>query len=465
MKQAQVWKRLLWKEFREGWLVALVLFAVPGALACFTGSRYALGVGPLAFLATVGLAVLVVAWAAAKAGGENTAREFAPTHLPIRGIREWFPAFLAPCVIAALAGVWLGVWYAKVLGWPTIWESVALWTSAMAGLFAAGYFLSRTFSIWLSIAVGVVLGMALSSIIQYNLLQLNDPQGREWQAAHDAAFRLLARTLALSATAPVLGSLSLALLPRRLPRRTTKTVALGLALAIIAAVNLGSFTGASSGSRRTTDWQIIWQPYTSVDGSVRVVLDGPAGPSGKPGAASRQSSVRLLWSRVLLRCDDLRSGVSLSREFSSNITVIGVGGDFVILAQQFPGEDSIRILRWDTRANTVRQAALALAPAGKNALFSGRCFFPSSVSPDGRYALVGLRSLTGSGGDLWLVNLRSGESVVAYPGRDGYEFNTQEVDWRGDRAVLSGDGEGMYVDMKLGRGIPIKIGPIKGEQQ
>ena len=143
--------------------------------------------------------------------------------------------------------------------------------------------------------------------------------------------------------------------------------------------------------------------------------------------------------------------------------MIGVGGDFVILAQQLLGEDSIRILRWDMRANTVRQAALA--PAGKNALFRGPSFFPSSVSPDGRYALVGLRSLTGSGGDLWLVNLRSGESVVAYPGRDGYVFNTQEVDWRGDRAVLSGQGEGMYIDLKLGSGVPIKIGPIGGEQQ
>lgn len=460
MGRCNGWKRLLWKEFREGWLVAVVLFVVPVVLACFTGSPYG---EVLVVLATMGMVVVVVAWAAVKAGGENTAREFAPTHLPLRGVREWIPAFLAPCVITTLAGVWLGVWYAKASGRPAIWESAALWASALAGLFALGYLLSRTFSLWLSIAVGVVLGIVLSGVIPATLDQINNPSMRQWQAEQYAHFRPFARALALSAAAPALGSLALALLPRRLPRRTTKAVALGLAVAIIAAANLGSVIGAISRSRHTTEWQTIWEPYTSVDGSVRVVLAGPAGPSGKPGAGSRESRIRLLWSRVLLRCNDFRSGVSLSREFRSNVTVIGVGGGGVILAQQLPGEGSIRILRWDVRANTVRQAALA--PAGKNALLRGRYFFPSSVSPDGRYAFVGVRSLTGSGGDLWLVNLRSGRSVVAYPGRDGYQFNTQEVDWRGDRAVLSGQGEGMYVDLKHGRGVPIKIGAIGGEQQ
>ena len=60
-----------------------------------------------------------------------------------------------------------------------------------------------------------------------------------------------------------------------------------------------------------------------------------------------------------------------------------------------------------------------------------------SIRPDGDYAVLTLHSPVSDGADLWIVNLRTGDSWVAFP--NSY-WSLDRVTWLGDKLVFP-DGE------------------------
>jgi len=421
MGAGTVWKRLFWKEFREGYtkiLMAILAPAIlfPAANRCYEHSDSR---SVLLLLCAIGVHLTIVIWAANKGDRGRHGSDFAAAHLPIKPVAEWIVSFAVPASAIFAVGAWYGVWAHGVLSGAAPFALAGALDLTIS--FALCYFVSAALWKWAAIFIGVA-HTAGGSLIDVWTQQL----------VTDADALAMMIRVAIGAAA---GSLLFAALPSRksVAFKQAASLALMFVIVFVPLVKGLDFSWLPRSEDRGRSYSESWH---SEDGTIHVEpvrFDKPMGT-------------------LTLELDNDRSNRSVERSFKTACWVVKVlDGSQVYIAQQRPGSRRIRILKWDTRADTVDQ--LAYFRTVEKAFTEGGNYF-ASVEPKGRYILMSLKSLIGNGSDLWVVNLRNGRNRIVMPCLSTFE--PRRVIWPKGRAIAVGD-KVISVDLRTMRAGYLRI--------
>lgn len=408
MGLTSVSRRLLWKEFRESILVAVLCFLLPVA-------GFKIGTSTSEWVAAMLTPLGVFVWAAAKANTRRQRREFEATHLPLPAAEEWLASFLFPAIMAALIGANYGYWGSSLGDWKNASLLVPAATLYTFSGFAVCYVLSTAFA--LVPAVLVAVAWLIPAVMLQDMFKDQSVLMEVEISVVGPLFAFLWRGVIGGA----LGSLVFSAPFLKRSQRARQALALLLALG----VPLGPFWRQMGPSENPYDHYTWTKPICSPDGSLTV----------RPHTSAHRPTVDLEYS-------DFRRWISRTRSFPNITQAIGfVGRGVVYLAQQTPGDKDVAILAWDVGDDSVRE--VARLPAGRDAMAQPYGLF-EAVSPDGRYVLIRARSKVGDGQDLWLVDGLNGTSAVILPNTS---FGYGEVRWLGEQAIVAGEGKAVEVQL------------------
>ena len=416
-----IWKRLLWKESREGrWVVALAILAPP---ICFPlGGRYQFDSWERALFvlpAAAGVHLAIALWAAGRGGSKKAGSEFAWTHLPVNPVAEWMASLVVPVITTGLLGLWFGYWASSGAIYSEKEWMAPAGALDLATTYLVCYLISAVVSSWAAVLFGAFRVVAGTLISPWNMMPILTSD----------AVGFVART-AVGAAA---GSFLFVLLSQKRSLAFRQGTSLVLMLVII-------FAPAAA------------------DLNIRSLLPKEASLASSGGYVRSQGGASYVVGRraketvnvVRFRSEDIRSQRELRHDFKEVTRALGLTDDGrAYLAQQVSRGDKIHILEWDTR--TDRVTTRAEMPVGGDALANLRIH---EVSPDGKYLLISLGSLIGNAEDLWLVNLETGTSTVVIA-CGSFLITTErtaiwpsQVAWLKDRAIMSGPERAEVLDFR-----------------
>jgi hypothetical protein len=417
--------RLLWLEFRGGWLSVAIAAITPWA-AFAAAPILPDGLAHVAaFIGLICSPVAILLWAAAKGARRKDENRLPLAHLPLNRLAESLVVIVLPVIVSALAGAW---WQSHVSGSglfpiPNAHHASVVYFGAlyMAFAFATCYLLSAAIGGWAGAAAAVVLVILA---VQWNVdaFDMRALPELTWDSfiVRDAIGVALA--------------LALFLFLSRIGRLRIGQVT---SVALLTAVVLGP------------PLQFLFLCRSQhLNGYARVVCTQPVYSSDRsmvmmPVPAACGTTIHFI---------DRAAGWSLTKTFDEDVRPIAcdsAGHGYV--AQQLRGSD-VCLIACD--ANRCKQ--VALMPAGDSALRPSDNGDPpvGSVSPDGRYLAFSLMTLNGKGTDVWVTNLRTGDSWVAIANEWRVPRHTS---WSRDRLVISG-AEGIWsVDLRAMRTAPLRI--------
>lgn len=443
MNALAVWKRLLWKEFREGWLPMLAAVVVPLMLfpAASMFPRLS-SVRNYLILVVEIIPLLAVALYATKKADLMDRRASMATALPVESRLNWLVSFLIPTAVMAAVGAMYGAMslvpaLRELHGWMfrgtasdaqtamffTVFVARAMcaWGLLFAGCFASCYLLSSATSSWAGMAVGVawvIYGVGVvsmtSSVGGQNVAQwLWDTQRTMGELiTHNAALL----------SAAVLGCALFAALANRALMRKRQILSFGAALAMLLGVESPAIIAEVRHSREAgTGWSYSG-PYTSSTDGAFVV--NAARNSQTPGEAG-------------IVCNDLRTERTITKVFKTPIVIVCAKGPDVYLARPAGHGRGCEILIWNTRTNVVEPAAAISLDATNR--FGFAC-----ASPDGRYLLIDFASKLGMGRDLWIVDIDKHRGRMIWP--NSY-YRMDDVAWSSDRLYVPAEDQYVRIDL------------------
>jgi len=445
MSRLQIVKRLLWKEFREGLPVLLfaavappVLFGAPPLVPRLFAYRE-----PIGFVAAMALLAALALWVA-KPDKKRRPEDFGPERLPAGPVTYWSASFLGPAVWVAAAGAWLGLWSSALFGSNHASFLALAWTVFIVALFAGLKFMASALPVWVTAPCAMAWALwACGSLLP---IFRDDPAATIRWAKLTTWFNIWAGAAA-----------SVALLLFAVFRGPwAARVKRAAAIAFVVAVLPGPYAGVVGAAVKDMARPFFDYDYGAIsadDGSFFLKSDTRKTPEGL----------------VSLEFNDRRIGRTTTRLLKQRVRALGVReGRYVYLAQAAPGDLNVKVLEWDTRRDRTRVAALiptrAASLQGRTVLefmslllmdLGGQAIDPLSgmfvnagsdrVSPSGDLLAVTLRSTAGTGNDLWMVDLRSGRSVIVLANS---LFARDQARWTGRRLILSGQGRLAIVDLK-----------------
>lgn len=418
--RSQMLKRLIWKETRESLLVAGVGFVAPALILLALKTKFKLP--DWSFIVLVLAAVMgTFLWAAEKANAKQNRNDFEDAYLVLPRSIDWLASYLFPALLSFAIGAWLGYVLSCMPHWSEAhWSHTQLWTVLTSGLYMlAGFLVSYAASSAFGLLAGVIISIVWLMFPGTPLIATHINKAIDESAIFVG---LIARTVVGAAA----GSLFVAAVSRT--RLRPKLRAIPLIVAVLSCFGplipdpAKIFPGAESSY---LNYAAVGK--SSSDGSLVVA------PTGK--SAGMSASLKLA---------SLRTGAAWVRSFRQAVQPIALTGQVAYLAQQSLGERCVRILAWD--AATGEAHCVARMRVGKDAILDCRSGF---ASPDGRLLTLCLGAAIGDGCDLWAVNTTSGRYRLLAPNTS---MDCPPVQWTSDRAILSMDGEVVYVDMTdLGR--------------
>lgn len=409
--------RLLWKEFREDWLAAAIAFIAPWAL--FNAAKIVPDSQKevIRAIAWICVPIAVILWAASKGGGGNDEGKRPLAYLPANSIIELVVSLVVPMAISAFAGAWLGL-VCDVPGSRRA-DIVSFGMLYMTIGFAGGYLISAAISAWAGIAAGIVWVMVGCSFVDELFMGrlFSNPKMLPFMLRLDIGFAVC---LALF--------LLLVHKKRFLIARVSSLFLLAL---ILFGPPIYNYYKSSSGrvalnhnveSIHSADWSLlIYDPTGDTHYSGRRTLRFV-------NYITRQSSATVF------------DGEAHPIAFDKH----GYG----YVAQQIPKSGFVRIIAWGSN----QKKDVARVPAPENAMDDWLHYYESikagSASPDGRYLMVTLRSYGGGGVDIWIVNLRTGDTWIAFPNVIAMSRN---VSWFDNTLALSGRDNIWTVDLLTGK--------------
>lgn len=412
MDRQGLWKALLWKEFREGWLPVAVFILAPPVLFGFVGTMPEITwwAGLLVFLAVICMPIMLAMWASGKSARENAANEFVESHLPVNPVPIWIIAFLIPYALSWLFGVWHIGWAAEA----GLRDQEQYWSPISAALmfgcaYGTAYFLSETLSRW----AAVVLGAGVGIFGTFLALEVKLDGAPHW---------VLGLYISLAA-APLVGSLIYNLVVRRRSLRFRQGLSIAVPILIIA-VPIAGLIADSGQDSRDPYLLCISELIYSPDHAQNVVPDLKSGRPMHTGYTG-------------LKFSNNRMNQVIYRKFENAVQPVDCSiPNRAYLVQQRKGENSVRVLVW--HANEVHE--IARVPAGRDALVDYHYWYWDSpiccavVRPDGRYMLLRLRSPLGNGDDLWLIDLKRGHSEVVIANEDNLDLSG--LRWVDGRVII-----------------------------
>jgi|GEM_PF-6003461 len=150
-------RRLVWKEYREGWPVILAFILLP-AIASALCVRFPESI----FLASMALAVVIgvpftaVLWASEKQKTVKRGRDILEAILPFTPLQEWLFSFILPSVIVGICGSWMYMLYKQTLFGEDIHASILTGMLCTTSAYMLSSFFSKSISHLLGIIVGTV---------------------------------------------------------------------------------------------------------------------------------------------------------------------------------------------------------------------------------------------------------------------------------------------------------------------
>jgi hypothetical protein len=416
-----VWKRLLWKEMREGWLILAAMFVLP---VLFSKAPDTTVGGLLRLSAWWFDQALVIIWASGKATRSKGGMEFTEGRLPTKPMIDWICSFLIPLIAVAAAGAWLARMTAPEPFDSTFFRLMAL---DLAATFAICYLLSAITSYWMAVAIGMARVATGGLILMTSYMTT-------WNAVS-----VVARIGAGCAA----GTLVFLVLARRKPLQERQAFALVAALLVALLPYVGHFDS------REVFW---WRESKPAEGILgwwfqddRSKTDMHTGRSYRRGVYTvdviGRNQLEYREARSLFDNQFVRR---VHHGFSGDVGIIDATGAACHFAEQPFKSDRVRIIRWDVRSNRTR--TLGSARLGSEALSR---FGIASISPDERYVLMMSASTMGIGMDLWLLDLSKGNAVVVL---DNSAFAMDAVHWYRDKALLYGSGRPVIIDLNTKRG-------------
>jgi len=412
MNRLEVWKRLAWKETRED-VLAFATVILPFVLFPLADSdllsRYPTSTSVLIAYWAIGGPMFAVILLAAVKSKPNGAENNPLPGVPVPVLSQWAFSFLMPLAASMLLGAVVGITAADYARYP---GSGYPWASAcvFGALFAGCYLISAGWSVWGSIAIGAPNAFIGISAVESPGIWLN------------ISFWFI-RAL----VAALVGTALFAIMRARHSRRAG-------AAALAAAALLMILASMSNIADEYTQWR-DYAPWGLYSGLARSVVNPERTLSASCDLWGTETT-------VTARAFDLTTGPmpNMIAECGIHADVLPVGTfgkRTVYLVQQDRRKKAVRILRWDTEKNKVA-AAVEFASA-RNALMktaqdSPYQMIPRSVSPDGRWVLLGLRSAVGPGLDYWMCDVENGKShlVICNTHSCYTAFN-----WQKHRVVLS----------------------------
>ncbi|MBI2843515.1 MAG: hypothetical protein HYX78_08955 [Armatimonadetes bacterium] len=409
MAGASIWKRLLWKEFREGWQVVLftvvapaVLFSVAGRIPSYLRDYSILwGIITviLKFSGAAGVHLMIALWAAAKGGSRRSGNQVAG-HLPVSPTAEWSVSVLLPVLALGILGLWFGLFASRVVpGIYTPGKMILAGALDLAATYAICYFIALIVSTWAAVLFGLfrMVGGTLLSVL--TLRPMLEPD----------AVRFVAGI--------TLGGVVAAFLFFALSQKRSLGFRQGFSLLVMIIFAFGpALFGVDIESMIPDKFEYkIWGgSVMSPDGLLTVewVLAKTA-----PEKVSFKALNRL-------------TNMTRTRSFESETCLLGASDRrTVYLAQQRPAESSVRVLRWDVQTGDMKAVSVLNARPGV-ILQQG-----SRLSPNSRYTVLILRSVVGNGLDVWVVDLQTGGNGVVIPCAPLRQLRGN--DWVGNKVILA----------------------------
>lgn len=381
--------------------------------------------------------VCVGVWASAKAGSWRAKGGRSRVILPITSVTDWASSFLVPTIIAGLLGLMLGYWGSLLYG--TGYQVAAMHQDIHANMWMGALYLASGFELCYIAATAfspfaaVILGVAW---VLPGLMLMDIYMG---YALGRSAILLsfLIRTAA--------GGLVASMLIRVMASRTSAVAGQTAVLVLVLAIPGWSlYTGL--------------QQYAQRDRTERYGGSGFVFPHYDSGSITLRSFLEGRRGAVLpLRFTDLRTGYSRTRFFEQAFQIIGVAGRRdVYLMHQGPHDDSVQVIAWDTRDDSVRD--VMQVPLGRDALIRWNGI-PNALSPDGRYALVSRWLDSSNAQDLWALDLARKRSALVLP---NYDYQLGERRFSGSEAWLCGGPDTIVIDLDRMRARPVTVPGPKG---
>jgi hypothetical protein len=440
MNALAVWKRLLWKEVREGWPVFALAFVAPPL--CFGLPLIVGRLTPhrevMAFVAAIGVPTAIALWVISDRKRSKNRWQNASASLPVPPLVEWCITILLPATGLALAGAWLGLWSGALVGWYNAPSLALTYGVFFSAFFIACCFITGAFK-YLAPFSALLWGAWFNVTVQVCFGDRPQP------GALETALLFNTCILAISAAASLAFSVSLR---DRINLRYTAAVALAI---IVMPGPYAVVMGYVARNLIVSRHEDQMGGLISADRSYWLTFDGRDVPAGY---------VKAVFGRPP---GDSKS----TRSFRRTIRAVGVVDQrFVYFARQLPDDARVSILEWDTRAGNVR--TVTSFTAGKGSLvdrgigaqtlpvmvgrfhaYTSDIFGPwGHVSPSGQYLVLKTRTAVGLGDDLWIVNLRDGRRRQALANA---LFPKERANWNGNKLVLSGDGNPLAIDLRSGR--------------
>ncbi len=152
-------RRLLYKEFRESWLIVFALFVLPAVVITLDQSgRRSEFIDGLVMFTSFLMPVLMVTWAVSKSDVKSGGVKAFSGGLPVNAMLEWFTTTVLPVVVVFPLGIWVAWWFSLTSVSPNqmqVLNSGLLFTA----MFTAALVAARMTSVW------VGLGAALATLM------------------------------------------------------------------------------------------------------------------------------------------------------------------------------------------------------------------------------------------------------------------------------------------------------------
>lgn len=429
-------KRLIWKEWREGWPVLAAFFILPAIVfpICtrFNTSDFA---GAAAMALLFGIPFTSVLWGSEKRRMVRGGRDVPGALLPVSPMEDWVASFLLPSIAVTVCGGWLyylhsftGIYFTK-----GDWHEGIL-VCALAFMLCS--FLSKSVSHFLGITVGtLVIIWHMLGPTQYSGYVQSDIY-MKWHRAY------------LWLPSVVAGAALVASEMRKAGPKRLKVFGMAIVPIYVVVMIMPPLKDVGPFCRNLGFYARAWRNQSPCvwDGDYSVQMF-PAPEGG--------SRVDFEDRRVDDRAD--RSRFVKERRFVGYPKLLGNCRDTVYMLDKPSGDKTASVIRWNAKSGKIDRIRLESKDGFAEGIrewyrlvlygYDGRSLGKQgNVDDTGTRLLLVSYSSLGTGYDIGLIDLKTRRCGLLV---SNVSFSPDEkVTWMKDRAFVTGSGPSLQIDTR-----------------
>ncbi len=434
--------RLAWKEWRLSWpLLALGVLLPPLAVSLDEEHVRFLSAHPTTVILFL-LLLAVIAWCSLQLSGGRTRHSYAEIHFPLHPGWPAVVTFFNQGIIVACIGAVVGLSFTPQIPLPLqIGQSIALFLSVtlLAGAVAraisppAGM---AAGTLWLLFGAKELFDRVTGIMgVDQGLFKDYDDGRRScaWLTlATNHQYELLCLLAAFVAFLLLIGVKG--------GSRTRRVCAVALLVLATIGYPIANANPVAWFGTARYQYDAAQLSLTSADGALLLTPD-------LTGTKSWETPPRVFY------LQDRRTGQCVQQQFPLPMKPLLVDAHRAVLLGQGPGKRQLTVYRWEMAGN--RLQTVGSLPAKRDTwiqlAFQGNGYssITISCSPDDRYALLNLPSLTHEDyvNDLWFIDFVRSRVRLLLP--CAYS-SSMVISWQPDRAIISGSPEPRCIALPSG---------------